>query len=117
MDDKQIIFIAIFIAVLSILLLYQFIEFTKPIQISLYSNNEIPKDSLIEFQGRIQSMNFNEKTTSIKVCDTNCLTVNANNNLNVLKILSEGDLIKVKGTTKTYYQGIIVYAQEINYLG
>ncbi len=119
MEDKQIILFAVSIAILSIILLFVFIDSTKPIKISLYStdSSKIPRNSLIEFQGKINKLTFNEKTVSIKVCDNNCLTVVANNNLEILNILSEGDLIKIKGTTKSYYQGIVVYAQEINHLG
>ena len=110
---------SIIIAILAIVLLYLFIDFTKPVKISLYStnSNNIPKDILIEFQGRIDKLSFNKKSVSIKICDNNCLTTIANKDLEILDILSEGDLVKVRGTTKSYYQGIIVYAQEINYLG
>lgn len=118
MKDNQIIILAIGISIISIILLGIFIETTDAIQVSLYSTkpNNIPKNKLIEFQGTINKMTFNEKTTSIQVCDINCLTVICQNDLKSLNILSEGDFVKVKGVTKSYYQSTIVYAKEILYI-
>ncbi|MCC7552312.1 hypothetical protein KO317_01440 [Candidatus Micrarchaeota archaeon] len=117
MDNKKIILLALSIAVLSIVLLFIFINTTIATQISLYSTptNKIPRDTLIEFQGTIEKITFNEKTVSLRICDGNCLTVICQNDLEILKILSEKDFVKVIGVTKSYYQGITVYANEITY--
>ena len=114
---KEILFLAIFMAVASIIALNFSINSIQPEHISLFLSQDIPKNTLVEFTGEIESIKYNEKSVTLKVCDSNCLTTIVDKDASALSILSEGDWINVVGTTKSYYKGIVVYAQEINYVG